>query len=308
MQENIILVAVFASVLLLALTVSSVVQRSRAISRNIEEATSAQGANSIVDEALATDNEAVRYYLDVQRKARPDSVEMRLVNAGFFNRNGPKYYAAARFFASAGGFILAQVLLTLLLPSAPALGVLFFSIIFGGVCFILGSAVLDNLVSRSETANRKLFPDFMDLLIVCVDAGLSLEAAIDRVAREFLLAKPAFGTQLAIISLEIRAGRPLHEALSNFADRVGLEEAKTLATLFRQSQELGASVVKTLRVYSREMRQTRIIKAEEKANALPIKMLFPMAAFMFPVNLIIVLVPVMMVLMKTLMSMSPPGL
>lgn len=308
MNENLILLAVFASVLLVVLTFSSVIARSREISRNIEEATSAQGASSAVDEMLATDNEAVRYYLDVQRKARPGSVEMRLVNAGFFNRKGPKYYAIARFFAAAAGFILAQVLLSGLLPSAPVLGVLLFSVIFGGVCFILSSAVLDHLVSRAEISNRKLFPDFMDLLIVCVDAGLSLEAAIDRVAREFLQAKPAFGTQLAIISLEIRAGRPLHEALSNFADRIHLEEAKTLATLFRQSQELGASVVKTLRIYSREMRQTRIIKAEEKANALPIKMLFPMAAFMFPVNLIIVLVPVMMVLLKTFSSMSPPGM
>lgn len=308
MNENMILLAVFASVLLVVLTFSSVITRSREISRNIEDATSAPGATSAVDEMLATDNEAVRYYLDIQRKANPGSVEMRLVNAGFFNRSGPKYYALARFFAAASGFLLTQLLLSGLLPSASSLGILLFSVVFGGVCFIASSAVLDHLVSRAEIANRKLFPDFMDLLIVCVDAGLSLEAAIDRVAREFLQAKPAFGTQLAIISLEIRAGRPLHEALSNFADRLHLDEAKTLATLFRQSQELGASVVKTLRIYSLEMRQTRIIKAEEKANALPIKMLFPMAAFMFPVNLIIVLVPVMMVLLKTFSSMSPPSM
>ena len=91
----------------------------------------------------------------------------------------------------------------------------------------------------------------------------------------------------------MRAGRPLHEALTNFAFRVRLEEARTLSTLFRQSQELGASVVRTLRTYSKEMRQMRLLRAEEKANALPIKMLFPMAAFLFPVNLIIVIVPIL---------------
>lgn len=308
MSENMILLAVFASVLLIVLTVASVVNRSRAISRNIEEATSARGGGTAVDEMLATDNEAVRHYLDIQRKAQPGSVAMRLVSAGFFNKNAAKYYLLARFVAAAVGFAAAQIVLVRLAPSASLAALTVFSVIFGGLCFILSSAILDYLVNKAETSNRKLFPDFLDLLIVCVDAGLSLEAAIDRVAREFLQAKPAFGIQLAIISLEIRAGRPLHEALSNFSDRIKLEEAKTLATLFRQSQELGASVVKTLRIYSREMRQTRIIKAEEKANALPIKMLFPMAAFMFPVNLIIVLVPVMMLLLKTFSTMAPPGL
>ena len=80
-----------------------------------------------------------------------------------------------------------------------------------------------------------------------------------------------------------------------------------LATLFRQSQELGASVAKTLRVFSREMRQKRLIRAEEKANSLPIKMLFPLAAFLFPVNLIIVLVPVMIQIMKMFLTMTPGG-
>jgi tight adherence protein C len=99
----------------------------------------------------------------------------------------------------------------------------------------------------------------------------------------------------------------LHEALLNFSDRVRLEEARTLATLFRQSQELGASVVKTLRSFSHEMRQVRLIKAEEKANSLPIKMLFPLAAFLFPVNLIIVVVPILIVVMRMFMSLAPPA-
>lgn len=308
MSEPLILLAVFASVLLIVFTVSSVVARNRAITRNIEDATTQRGDMSGVDDMLATDNEAIRYYLDLQRRAKPDSVEMRLVSAGYFNRSGPRYYLLARFLAALLGFVAGQIAIQMLVPSASAMVLALFSVIFGGVCFILASAVLDNMVRKAEIANRKLFPDFMDLLIVCVDAGLSIEAAIDRVAREFLQIQPSFGTQLAIISLEVRAGRPLHEALMNFAERIKMDEARTLATLFRQSQELGASVVKTLRTYAKEMRQTRIIKAEEKANALPIKMLFPLAAFMFPINLLIVLIPVMMLLMNTFRSMTPPSL
>ena len=136
---------------------------------------------------------------------------------------------------------------------------------------------------------------------------MSVEAAIDRVAHEFLHTKPNFGQHLSIISLEVRAGRPMHEALNNFATRIQLDEARTLSVLFRQSMELGSSVIKTLRVFSKEMRQTRIIKAEEKANALPVKMLFPMAGFLFPVNLIIVLVPILMQIMKLFSTMTPGG-
>lgn len=308
MQENIILFAVFASVLLLALTVSSVVLRNRAISRNIEEATAARPSVTGVDAILTTDNEAVSYYLEAQRKFKAGSVEMRLLAAGFHGRNGPRVYMVARFLAAVTGFVGMQYLMLQFVPSATFLVSVIFSVMAGGVLFILGSAVLDYYVDKAETQTRRLFPDFMDLLIVCVDSGLSIEAAIDRVAREFLQAKPNFGVQLAIISLEVRAGRPLHEALMNFSDRIKLEEARTLATLFRQSQELGASVVKTLRTYSKEMRQTRIIKAEEKANALPVKLLIPLAAFMFPLNLLIVLVPVMISLLAMFSTMKPPGM
>lgn len=307
MQENIILLAVFASVLLLALTISSAVQRSRAISRNIEEATAERPVVAGVDAIFATDNESIRYYLETQRKYRPDSLQMRLLAAGFFSPSAPRVYLLFRFAAAAVGFAVTQYLVFALLPSVSAVVATIFSILVGGVFFILTSALLDMYVDKAERQNRKLFPDFMDLLIVCVDSGLSIEAAIDRVAREFFQAKPGFGIQLAIISLEVRAGRPLHEALMNFSDRIKMDEARTLATLFRQSQELGASVVKTLRTYSREMRQTRIIKAEEKANALPIKMLFPMAAFMFPINLVIVLVPILMSLLALFATMNPPG-
>jgi len=100
----------------------------------------------------------------------------------------------------------------------------------------------------------------------------------------------------------------MHEALNNFASRIHLDEARTLSVLFRQSLELGSSVIKTLRVFSKEMRQKRLLMAEEKANALPVKMLFPMAGFLFPVNLIIVLVPIMMQIIELFATMSPGGL
>jgi tight adherence protein C len=141
----------------------------------------------------------------------------------------------------------------------------------------------------------------MDSLIVCIDAGLSTEAAMDRVSKEFLKSRDKdFGLHLAIMMLEVRDGRRLRDALSNFAKRMRIDEAQSLAVLFRQSEELGARATKALRVFSEEMREKRMIRAEEKANALPLKMLFPLATFLFPISVLIVTVPIVMKVIQVL--------
>jgi len=301
-----ILAAVFAATLIVSLGVILYVQKRRDIARNIGTATSRrQQVDDDIDKMLGTGNEQIRYYLDVVQNESANSLRMRLVRAGFFTKRALFNFNIIRTAIAAATFVLTQIALTASMPqfSSAVLSVL--AMTAAGVVFILSSAVLEHLGRRRSREFRKLFPDFMDLLLVCADAGLSINASIDRVTREFLLTTPDFGIQLSIINLEIRAGRPLHEALKNFSKRIGVEEANTLAVLFRQSEELGSSVSKTLRVFAREMRQMRLVRAEEKANALPVKMLFPMALFMFPVNLVIVLVPILMIIMRMMMSMGP---
>lgn len=98
----------------------------------------------------------------------------------------------------------------------------------------------------------------------------------------------------AIMTLQMRAGKPLRDALRELADRIGIDEARSLAVLFRQSEELGTSLTEALRVYSDEMRTQRILRAEEKANALPVKMVLPLGLCVFPVVLMIVMLPVIL--------------
>jgi tight adherence protein C len=177
--------------------------------------------------------------------------------------------------------------------------------IAAGFAFFLSNVILERWGDKREIEYRKIFPDFMDTMIVCLDAGLSVEAAVDRVSLEFMKSsKKDFGLHLAIMMLEVRGGRRFRDALSNFARRLRIQEAQSLAVLFRQSEELGASVTKTLRVFSQEMRDKRMIRAEEKANTLPIKMLFPLAAFLFPMSILIVLVPVFMKVVILLKSLA----
>jgi tight adherence protein C len=306
MNDTLILAAVFVSVLLLIFTILMGVMRRRDIRRNIDAVSVEQQLRDARTEAVfASENEDIRHYYEVMRRNQPEGLEMRLIRAGYFSPDAKRSFNLIRLLVTGIVFAVVWYVLVTVTGTLSSVMAIFLSAIAAGIAFILVNAVLDRQARSNEIAYRRLFPDFMDLLVVCVDAGMSIEAAIDRVAHEFLHTKPSFGQHLSIISLEVRAGRPMHEAITNFATRVHLEEARTLAVLFRQSLELGSSVIKTLRVFSKEMRQKRLLMAEEKANALPVKMLFPMAGFLFPVNLIIVLVPIMMQLIELFSTMSP---
>ncbi len=306
MTEDLILLAVFVAVLIVSFAVILLTLKKRDINRNLDKVSSSRKSRQdALDNLLGSDNEQIRYYLDVVQNEGPNSLRTRLVRAGFFSRSAAAVFIIVRLLAVVLVFLLVQFGLGVFMPSASNMAVFVFALLAAGAAFVLCSAVLDRFGSKRTREYRKLFPDFMDLLLVCVDAGLSINAAIDRVTREFLVTTPDFGVHLAIISLEVRAGRPLPEALLNFSERIEVEEARMLGVLFKQSAELGASVSKTLRSFSKEMRQLRLIRAEEKANALPIKMLFPMAFFMFPVNLVIVLLPISLVIFRMLSSLTP---
>jgi tight adherence protein C len=132
----------------------------------------------------------------------------------------------------------------------------------------------------------------MDLLVVCADAGLSMEAALDRVGTELGVSYPSLAGNIHLTNLEIRAGRTISEALEHFGDRLGIEEARSFATLIQQSAELGSSITDALRVYSDDMRHKRLSRAEEKAYSLPAKLALPMMICIFPVLFVVILLPV----------------
>ena len=128
--------------------------------------------------------------------------------------------------------------------------------------------------------------------VVCADSGLSMEAALERVGRELGDSYPSLSTNLHMTNLEIRAGGTMTEALEHLGDRLGLDEARSLATLIQQSSELGSSITDALRVYSDDMRHKRLSLAEEKAYSLPAKLSVPMMVCIFPVLFVVILLPV----------------
>jgi tight adherence protein C len=212
----------------------------------------------------------------------------RLLLAGLYDPRGVAVFFLARTALAVGLAVLAMMF-------GPAeKGSLYWMIV--GIAGLFGylapSLYLDRRIARRREEHRAGFPDFMDLLVVCADAGLSMEASLDRVGRELADSYPSLCGNIHMANLEIRAGRTMTEALEHLADRLSLEEARSFATLIQQSDELGSSITEALRVYSDDMRHKRLSRAEEKAYGLPAKLSLPMMVCIFPVIFVVILLPV----------------
>jgi tight adherence protein C len=217
-------------------------------------------------------------------------LRQRLVQAGIFDARAVGFFFLTRGLLAVvmGGlaFVLVPVITTHENLQWP----------FVGICGLFGylapSLALDRIVAARRQEYRSGFPDMMDLLVVCADAGLGMAAALERVGRELGDSYPNLSANIHMSNLEMRAGRTISEALEHFGDRLGLAEVRSFATLVQQSDELGSSITDALRVYSEDMRHKRLSTAEEKAYALPSKLSIPLMVCVFPVLFVVILLPV----------------
>lgn len=150
------------------------------------------------------------------------------------------------------------------------------------------------LARRIESRQREIFesfPDATDLMLVCVEAGLGLDAAIIRVGEEMRLKSPVLADELYLVTLELRAGSTKERALKNLAMRTGVEQVDSLVAMLVQAERFGTSIGDSLRVYADEMRTKRRLRAEEAAAKIPLKLLFPLIFLIFPTLLLVLLGP-----------------
>ncbi len=172
----------------------------------------------------------------------------------------------------------------------------FFKIyLYGSVLALLG-LYLPNLYIQARADRRKEeivngFPDCLDLILVCVEAGLGIEAAMDRVGREMVHSHPLVAHLLSVAVLQLRAGATREEAYRRLADMSAVDEIRSFSTLLIQSDKLGTSISTTLRVYAAEMRERRRMRAEEKAHRLPVLISIPLVVFMLPTMIGVLMLP-----------------
>jgi len=263
--------------------------KRRAAGIGIDSAASSGGRRSLKGSRVAQRviDYAQKQYGDADSKDMK-VLRKRLVVAGIYDPRAVAYFFLARVGLAIGLALLAIVFL----PSDT--GSLYWALVGGAglVGYVGPSFYLDRRIAARKQEHRIGFPDFLDLLVVCADAGLSMEASLDRVGRELCDTYPSLAANIHMTNLEIRAGRPLTDALEHLADRLGFDEARSFATLIAQSEELGSSITEALRIYSDDMRHKRLSLAEEKAYALPAKLSLPMMVCIFPVLFVVILLPV----------------
>jgi len=202
-------------------------------------------------------------------------------------------YAGYRAPNTAESYYLIKAVLTIALPAIAFFVLRFFPemtgtqvLLIAGIAAMTGmigpSYVLDKLVIRRMKLLRDGFPDALDLLVVCVESGLGLSAAIERVAREIGVSHTELGTELALVNAEMRAGVDRAKALRNLADRTGLDDIRGLVSMLVQAMRFGTSIADTLRIYSEEFRDRRMQKAEETAATIGTRLIFPLVFCLFP--------------------------
>ncbi len=218
-------------------------------------------------------------------------LQNRLIQAGIYNPRAAAYFFFARMALALGLAVATFFVVPMFHLSGTS--TFWLLVLAGGVCgYLAPTFYLDQIIKKKRQEHRSGFPDLMDLMVVCADAGLAIEASLDRIGRELGESYPSLSANIHMANLEIRAGRTVTEALEHLGDRLGLEEARSFATLIQQSDELGSSISDALRVYSDDMRHKRLSRAEEKAYALPAKLSVPMMVCIFPVLFVVILCPV----------------
>ena len=200
-------------------------------------------------------------------------------------------------------FYGAKVILAVLLPACLVMGQIIFNLfesqtvlgVMTILCAVAGFYLPDLLIQyaikRRQEKIRLGFPDALDLMVVCVEAGMGLDQTIKRIADEMKLSHSAISDEFGLMNLEMRAGRSRQDAMHNLAERTGIEEVRSLVTLLIQTEKFGTSIAQALRVHSDSMRTKRRQKAEEMAIKLPVKMLFPLILFIFPALFVVIVGP-----------------
>jgi tight adherence protein C len=234
----------------------------------------------------------------VRDPAKLSLLRTQLMQAGYFNREATVVFlgvkAAAMVAATAGVLLL----LPLLISGKNGMGGVILAATLSGAALLGPDQVLKSRKKNRELEYSDGFPDLLDLLVASVEAGLSLDAAVSRVTEELNRRYPNLTIHLRMLVLELRAGRARKDAWASLADRLGIDDARALATMLRQAEEMGTSLGDTLSIFSQDMRAKRMLRAEEKALALSAKLTVPLIIFIFPCLLGALMLPAAVRLMK----------
>ncbi|HEV2274067.1 MAG TPA: type II secretion system F family protein [Acidobacteriaceae bacterium] len=226
-------------------------------------------------------------------QAEVSVVQQRLIRAGYRSDSAVKVFYGAKVLLPVSLALLAMV------TRASSYSPFFVYAMALGLGFLVPDFWLGRRISNRQAHIRRGLPDVLDLLVICIEAGQSLDQATVRTAEELNRAHPAICDELGVVVLEQRAGRPRADAWKNFAERTAVDSVRNLVSVLVQSEQFGTSVAKTLRVHSDTLRTQRRQKVEEQAAKTTVKLVFPLVFFIFPSLFLVTIGPAAIIMAES---------
>jgi tight adherence protein C len=245
-------------------------------------------------------------FLEPKTEEEMSTARLKMTRAGYRGRNAVRTFHAIQF--SLGLFFLICGVIYAIVASATgevSTTKLILSVLIpGAVGYYIPKYWIEKRVQSRQQEIQDGFPDALDMLLVCVEAGQSLDQGIIRVSKELRAGYPAMAEEFEIVSAEVKAGKEKTAVLRSFSERSGVSDVASFVTVMIQSQTFGTSIAEALRVYASEMRDKRVMRAEEKANKLPTKMTLGTMMFTVPPLLVILVGPSVYDMLKLFETMS----
>ena len=234
------------------------------------------------------------------KKGSPKINELKknLIQAGIYHKKAPSIYFGLKF-----GLTIALPVLVMPWLFGRGIPLILLLVIFFGLLtlgYFLPTMILSHLVSARQKKIKEGLPDALDLMVVCVEAGQGLNAAMKRVSDDLALSSPILAREMSMVNLEISAGLEREIALRNLAERTGVDDVASLTSMLIQADRFGTSLAQSLKVQSETLRTTRRQRLEELAAKTPVKLVFPLLLFIFPALMVVIIGPAFIRIMENL--------
>jgi tight adherence protein C len=253
--------------------------------------------------------ERFAHFLEPQQKDDLSAAKLKMLRAGYNNKNSVRMFHAMQFLLAISFLILGLIvaLVKSINGELTTNSMLIYSLLPCAIGYFIPRYWVDKRVEKRQNEIIEGFPDALDLMLVCVEAGQSLDQSLIRVGKESRMGYPALADEFDMVAQEVKAGKERVTVLKDMAERVGVPDVASFVTTLVQSATFGTSVADALRVYSADMRDKRIMRAEEKANMLPTKLTLGTMLFTVPPLLVILIGPSIHGIATMLMDMRPGG-
>lgn len=232
------------------------------------------------------------------------AIRKRLIAAGYRNPSAVRVYYAAKAGLGLGFAVLAAFFVPVFLSNFSVSMMAFFIVAMTMLGYFAPGLWISRQKQRRQEAAELGFPDMLDMLLVCIGAGHGLDQALRRVADEFGKVNPTLAGELTIVNDELRAGKARLAVMRDFSERLSVSDITNFTTVLKQSDEFGVSMGDTLRVYGDEMRHKRVMRAEEKANLMPVKLALGSILFTVPPTMLVMAGPSFVMMVRSLTGMG----